>query len=283
MGLKRNTYQARLDVLLRESAAGPKAKQAKQDDRNKNDDSGRAKPQYTLLEDLALCHKQVEDLSWEEVAEMPVFKGKRKHRSLSQRKHTIGRMGPRYQEAEEPWTEAEDRMLRTMGDAGKSLGDIHRKFHSRNGERCLKRYFHLKDHRTGSESPARTSRRSSPRPAPYPLSTQHRHCLSVIPRHRARFCHSSASSGVASPGPSTVSMSLNETASRVADGNDSSVWPRWRPSTSSSSTTVSTAESSITHTPAQSLLTSPASMSPPPLIRDCPHCRSAAAHEVRKT
>ena len=125
------------------------------------------KTPYTLLEDLALCHRDEEDLSWQEIAEKPVFKGRRKHRSLSQRKHSITKMGPRYHEPEIPWTEGEDRRLCAMGDAGKSLGDIHREFRSRNAERCLKRYFHLKgQHRTGSND-NRTSHQLRQAPARY--------------------------------------------------------------------------------------------------------------------
>ena len=117
----------------------------------------KGKPTYTLLEDLALFQKDEKHLSWQEIAENPVFKGKRKHRSLSQRKHSITKMGPRYREPEIPWTEEEDRRLCAMGDAGKSLGDIHRKFRSRNAERCLKRYFHLKGQHTTGSNDSRTS------------------------------------------------------------------------------------------------------------------------------
>ncbi|KAF6239676.1 hypothetical protein HO173_002222 [Letharia columbiana] len=124
----RNIYQARLDVLSRVLAANQKHTLLEQDDQQEDDGQGGGKPQYSLFEDWALCHKDGEDLSWQEVAEKPMFKGKRKHRSLSQRKHTIGKMGPSYHEAEKPWTEEENRKLCALGDAGKTLGDIHRKF-----------------------------------------------------------------------------------------------------------------------------------------------------------
>lgn len=171
-------------MLLRESAGISSNTPPEQNDKQDNDDPGRGKPQYSLLEDFALCHKEEEDLRWQEVAETLMFKGKRKHRSLSQRKHTIGKMGPKYSEAEEPWTEEENRKLCALGDAGKTLGDIHRKFRSRNAERCLNRYFHLKGFHTASRSHTRTSHQARQAPALYPLSTQHTHFSSVVARHR---------------------------------------------------------------------------------------------------
>ena len=145
-------------MLLRESAASPPNLSPEQNDQQDNqqddDGPGGGKPQYSLYEDWALCRKLEEGLSWQDVAESSVFKGRRKHRSLSQRKHTIGKMGPKYHEPEEPWTEEENQKLCALGDAGKTLGDIHRKFRSRNAERCLDRYFFLKGyHITG---PSRT-------------------------------------------------------------------------------------------------------------------------------
>ena len=125
----------------------------------------KGKRAYTLLEDLALFQKGEEHLSWQEIAEKAVFKGKRKHRSLSQRKHSITKMGPRYREPEITWTEEEDRRLCAMGDAGKSLGDIHRRFHSRNAEQCLKRYFHLKGQHTTGSNDTRTSHQVRQAPA----------------------------------------------------------------------------------------------------------------------
>ena len=151
---------------------------------------GRSKPQYSLFEDFALCHKDEEDLSWQEVAETPIFKDKRKHRSLSQRKHTIGKMGgPQYHEAERPWTTQEDRRLCALGDAGKSLGDIHRKFPSRNAERCLNRYFRLKGYHTISGSHTPTSYQARQDPAP----TQRTHSPSAVARHRGYRLHSGSS------------------------------------------------------------------------------------------
>ena len=47
-----------------------------------------------------------------------------------------------------------------MGDAGKSLGDIHRKFRSRNAERCLDRYFFLKGYQSTSSSYAHLSQQA---------------------------------------------------------------------------------------------------------------------------
>ena len=140
----------------------------------------RGKPQYTLLEDLALFNKDEEDLSWQEIAEIPIFKGKRKHRSLSQRKHTITKMGPRYREPETPWTEEEDTRLCAMGDAGKSLGDIHRKFRSRNGERCLKRYFHLRGHHTTSSNCTRASHQVRQAPARYAPSALNVYSSNIV-------------------------------------------------------------------------------------------------------
>ncbi|CAF9923510.1 MAG: hypothetical protein ALECFALPRED_002396 [Alectoria fallacina] len=161
----RNTYQARLDVLLRDSTAIQKNTPLDQNDQPKDDGPGRGKPQYSIIEDWALCHKDEEDLSWQEVAETPIFKGKRKHRSLSQRKHTIGKMGPQYHEAEKPWTEEEDRLLCALGDAGKTLGEIHRKFRSRNAERCLNRYFRLRGYHTTGKGLLRTSHQAREAPA----------------------------------------------------------------------------------------------------------------------
>ena len=163
--LKRNACQARLDVLSRESPPG-------QNDQQDDDGAGGGKPQYSLLEDWSLCHKAQEGLSWQEVAEMEIFKGKRKHRSLSQRKHTIGKMGPKYNEAEEPWTEAEIRRLCALGDAGKTLGDIHRKFRSRNAERCMERYFRLRGHLTDGSSHTCTSHEARHAPVSRPHSRE---------------------------------------------------------------------------------------------------------------
>ena len=174
-------------MLLRESAASPLSSPAGQSDQPEDDGPGGGKPQYSLFEDWELCRKMGEELSWQEVADRSVFKGRRKHRSLSQRKHTIGKMGPKYHEAEEPWTEDEDRKLCALGDAGKTLGDIHRKFRSRNAERCLNRYFHLKGyHSTGR------SRTLHP-PALHPVSAQHTHELSTILEDPAYRHHPSAS------------------------------------------------------------------------------------------
>ena len=134
-----------------------------------------------------------EELSWQEVADAPVFKGRRKHRSLSQRKHTIGKMGPKYHEAEEPWTEDEDRKLCALGDAGKTLGDIHRKFRSRNAERCLNRYFHLKGCNSTGRSRTSTPRQALHSPALHPVSAQHAHESSTILEDPAYRHHPSAS------------------------------------------------------------------------------------------
>ena len=136
------TCQARLDVLLLELGGRPPSPPA--DDPQEDDGLGEANPQYSLDEDRILCRKSEEGLSWQEVAETDVFQGRRKHRSLSQRKHTISKMGPKYHEPEEPWTEEEDQKLCALGDAKKTLGEIHRKFRYRNAERCLDRYFQLK-------------------------------------------------------------------------------------------------------------------------------------------
>ena len=113
---------------------------------------------------------------------MPIFKDRRKHRSLSQRKHTIAKMGPKYHEPEAPWTERETRKLCALGDAGKSLGDIHRKFRSRNAERCLERYFHLKGYDSTSSSHAHTSDQARHAPPHNPETMQ---APSFIARHSA--------------------------------------------------------------------------------------------------
>ena len=134
---------------------------------------------------------------------MSIFKGRRKHRSLSQRKHTIGRMGPKYHEAEEPWTESENQKLCALGDAGKSLGDIHRKFRSRNAERCLDRYFYLKGYHTTGSSHTRTSHQARHAPASRPRSPESMQNPSSIARHPAYGVHPGTSiSGTGSHGQS---------------------------------------------------------------------------------
>ena len=162
---KRTIYQARRDELLRELAASSTVTRREEENEHEDDSMDRGKAPYTLLEDLALCYRDEEGLSWQDIAEKPIFKGKRKHRSLSQRKHSITKMGPRYREPEIPWTEEEDRRLCAMGDAGKSLGDIHRQFRSRNAERCLKRYFRLKGQHTTSSNENRTPHQARQAPA----------------------------------------------------------------------------------------------------------------------
>ena len=122
-----------------------------------------------------------------------MFKGKRKHRSLSQRKHTINKMGPKYCEAENPWTEDEDRRLCELGDAGKTLAEVQRKFPSRNAERCLNRYFSLKGYQVPGRSHTHTSHQARQDPALWPLATQHTHSSSVVTRHRGHHLHPSAS------------------------------------------------------------------------------------------
>lgn len=193
----RNTLHARLDVLSQEWAASQRKIASERDDEQEEDDGlGRGKPQYSLDEDWALCHKEEEELSWQEVAETPLFKDKRKHRSLSQRKHTISKMGPKYHEAERPWTAEEDRKLCALGDDGKTLGDIHRKFRHRNAERCLNRYFQLKGYRPTSRFHTRTphqAHQAHQAPALYPLGIQHAHSSSVTPRHSGYNSHSSTS------------------------------------------------------------------------------------------
>ncbi len=154
-----------------------------QDEQQDDDGPGGGKPQYSLLEDLTLCRKAQEELSWQEVAETPMFKGRRKHRSLSQRKHTIGKMGPRYQESEKPFTEEENQRLCAMGDSGKTLGDIQRKFRSRNGEHCLKQYWLLKGYPATGRSRTSTSHQARSAPALHALSTEHTLPSSIVARH----------------------------------------------------------------------------------------------------
>lgn len=212
-------------MLLQESAASQKNPAPAQDDQNEDDSPGRGKPQYSLFEDWALCHKDEEDLSWQEVAETPTFKGKRKHRSLSQRKHTIGRMGPKYHEAEMPWTAEDDMKLRALGDAGKTLGDIHRKFRSRNAERCLNRYFSLKGYGNTGRGHTHTSRHAGQAPAQIyqmpPNSGQDIPSAST-PRHQTPGMPASSSSQPdAGPTNSTPSKALDSPLSPQAVGNES--------------------------------------------------------------
>ena len=190
---KRKACQARLDVLKRELAANPSSPPPGQNDQQDDDGSGAGKPQYSLYEDWALCSKIQEGLTWQEVADTSLFKGRRRHRSLSQRKHTIGRMGPKYHEVEEPWTEAENRRLCALGDAGKTLGEIHRKFRSRNAERCLDHYFHLKGYHSAGSSDTPTSPQARHAPVLRPHSPESMQDPSLIPRHSAYGVH---------PGPS---------------------------------------------------------------------------------
>ena len=136
-----------------------------------------------------LCRKLEEDLSWQEVAQTPIFKGIRKHRSLSQRKHTISKMGPSYHEAEEPWTEDENLKLRALGDAKRTLGEIHRKFRSRNAERCLEQYYYLKGHR----GRASASRQVSHAPAIGPLDVQGRRPSRTVEENAEHLFRSDAS------------------------------------------------------------------------------------------
>ena len=120
-----------------------------------------------------------------------MFKGRRKHRSLSQRKHTIGKMGPRYQESEKPFTEEENQRLCAMGDSGKTLGDIQRKFRSRNGEHCLKQYWLLKGYPTTGRSRTSTSHQARSAPALHALSTKHTLHSSIVARHGENPFHAS--------------------------------------------------------------------------------------------
>ena len=180
--LQRITCLARHDFLLQQSAASPLSASPPQNDEQEDDCLGGGKPQYSLIEDMALCRKVAEELSWQEIAETSVFKGRRKHRSLSQRKHTIGKMGPKYNEAEAPWTEDEDRKLCALGDAGKTLGEIHRKFRTRNAERCLNRYFYLKGYYDTGRSRTQTTRQA---PVADSLDTQHTRHSSFNARHPA--------------------------------------------------------------------------------------------------
>ena len=134
-----------------------------------------------------------EGLSWQEVAETSIFKGRRKHRSLSQRKHTIGKMGPKYHEPEEPWTESDNQKLCALGDAGKTLGDIHRKFRSRNAERCLDRYFYLKGYQTTGPDLTRTSHQARHAPASRSCSPESMQDPRFNARHSAYGVHAGTS------------------------------------------------------------------------------------------
>ena len=176
-------------MLLRESTASPSDPLLGPNDQYDEDGHSGGKPQYSLDEDWVLCRKLEEDLSWQEVAQTPIFKGRRKHRSLSQRKHTISKMGPSYHEVEEPWTEDENQKLRALGDAGRTLGEIHRKFRSRNAERCLEQYFYLRGHR----SRASTSRQASHAPAIGPLDVQNTRLSRAVEEPTEHLFHSSTS------------------------------------------------------------------------------------------
>lgn len=205
---------------------------------------------------------------------MPMFKNKRKHRSLSQRKHTIGKMGPKHEGTEDSWTEEEDKKLCALGDAGKTLWEIHRKFSSRNGQRCLDRYFSLKGYPTASRSHIRASHQARRYPEWYPLSTQHTHSSSIRARHHGYDLHRTTpfvnpisnrqNSGTilqrsyhAAPTSSqnnfascpTVPTFLNNLSSPKALGNASTNWrspSRYQtPATSSSSFSASTAGSPL--------------------------------------
>ena len=212
--VKRNAYQARLDVLLRESAATPSNPPPGQKDQQDDDESGGGKPQYSLHEDWALCRKVQEGLSWQEVAETTMFKGRRKQRSLSQRKHTIGKMGPKYHEAEEPWTESDNRKLCALGDAGKSLGDIHRKFRSRNAERCLDRYFHLKGYSTTGSSHTLTSHQARRTPTSRPRSPESTQDPSSVARHPAYGVRPGTSISETGPYGQSIDAALQQTHQR---------------------------------------------------------------------
>ena len=155
-----------------------------------------------------------EGLSWQEVAETSLFKGRRKHRSLSQRKHTIGKMGPKYHEAEEPWTEADNKKLCALGDAGKSLGDIHRKFRSRNAERCLDQYFHLKGYRTTGSSDARTSHQARHAPASRSRSPEPMQDPSSVPRHSVYGVHPGTSTSETGSHGQSIDSALQQTHQR---------------------------------------------------------------------
>ena len=201
-------------MLLRESAASPSNTPPGQNDEQDDDEHAGGKPQYSLYEDWALCRKMEEGLSWQEVAETSLFKGRRKHRSLSQRKHTIGKMGPKYHEAEEPWTEADNKKLCALGDAGKSLGDIHRKFRSRNAERCLDRYFQLKGiHLTGS-SHARTSLQARHAPASGSRSPESMQDPSSVARHSVYGVHPGASISETGSHGQSIDSALQQTHQR---------------------------------------------------------------------
>ena len=210
-------------MLLRGTATTPMNTPCYQDDQPEDDGPGRGKPQYSLYEDWTLCHKENEGLSWQEVAETPLFKGKRQHRSLSQRKHTIVKMGPKSDEAEKPWTEEENRKLCNMGDAGKTLGDIHRRFRSRNAQRCLNRYFHLK----GYDTTGIGTHISHQDPLQYPQNTPSIHGSSVLEEHRENRLRSGISVIDSIPHPRTKDTVRQQSPQAPAHANQDgpSVFP----------------------------------------------------------
>ena len=152
-----------------------------------------------------LCRKNKEELSWQEIAETEVFKGRRKHRSLSQRKHTISKMGPKFQEPEAPWTPEEEEKLCRLGDSGKTLGDIFRKFKSRNAERCMNRYFEIRGHPTG-RSRTNTSSQARHGLALNPLGNKSLHHWSIFERHPAYRFHPSTSVNEPASHPRSVDL-----------------------------------------------------------------------------
>lgn len=232
---------------MRGTAATQRNTPCYQDDQPEDDGPGRGKPQYSLYEDWTLCHKEKEGLSWQEVAETPLFKGKRQHRSLSQRKHTIVKMGPKSDEAEKPWTEEEDRKLCNLGDTGKTLGDIHRKFRSRNAQRCLNRYFHLKGYDTTCIGRTHASHQD---PLQYSQKTQKTYDSSVLERNREYRFHSGISVIDSIPHPRTMGTVLQQSLQTSAHANQDvpSVFPLRRQISETSSEAVRLAQAAqLTH------------------------------------
>ena len=254
-----------------------------EDDQEEDDVLGKGKPQYSLLEDWVLYTKEKQDLSWQEVAELPIFKGKRKHRSLSQRKHTIGKMRPSPEEAETPWTEHEEQELVALGDAGRSLGEVHRKFPSHNAVCCLKKYFTLRPHLLSGRRESRHSRQTDQGPALQPFKRIA--SLSVVADHREHRLHSSRLSTEDPDYHSPFVSFDNPTFSRVVSyGSSDSLYPsrRQRPIPSPSTSYTSAANSPTMSEYYTSNLNSPARAGTPLNTHSSSDSLYAAANRFHK-
>ena len=168
-------------MLWQGSAASPSDPSPGGQDQQEDDVFSNSKLQYTLYEDWTICHKEQGRLSWEELATMPIFKGKRNGRCLQSRKSLIKRMGPKHREPEVAWTEEEDWKLCSMGDEGRSSYDIEKEFLSRNTQRCIERYFEMKARDAASTSRTSISRPARQAPALPPIRTLNTQDSTALP------------------------------------------------------------------------------------------------------